>query len=228
MPRKPVAIVVAMNREIAPLSRGLRAQKSDGVEFFEFPTAVIAVGGMGRRAARRAAEVVVEHCTPNILVSAGIAGALTSRLHVGDVVQAHEVVDVDSGERFAADGAQGTVATVSSVSGPAEKQVLAERWKADVVEMEASAVAQVARERGIEFVALKAISDELDFVMPPVGEFVSDEGKFESGRFALQLAMHPTWWRGVRDLSRNSKLAAAQLSEALRHLIDQRSQTATE
>ena len=51
--------------------------------------------------------------------------------------------------------------------------------------MEAAAVAAVAQERGIEFAAVKAISDELDFVMPPVGRFVDADGKFETARFAV-------------------------------------------
>ena len=226
MPHKPVAVVAAMSRELAPLLRGVRAVKHDGVEFFELPRAVIAVGGVGKNAAGRASNAVVGRYSPSVLVSAGVAGALTSNLHVGDVVNGHEVVDADSGERFVATGAGGTVATVSAVNGPLEKRALAERWSTDVVEMEAAAVARVAHERGIEFAVVKAISDELDFVMPPVGRFVSSAGKFETGRFALHLAFHPKWWSGVRELNANAKAASVKLCEALQHLIDQRSQSA--
>lgn len=226
MLHKSVAVVAAMSRELAPLLKGLGGQKTGGIEFFELPLAVIAIGGVGRDAARRTSEAVSAKYSPSLLVSAGLAGALPSKLRVGEVVNAREVVDADSGEHFPAIGAEGTVATVSAVSGPSEKRALAERWKADVVEMEAAAVARVAQQRGIEFAALKAISDELDFVMPPVGKFVSSEGKFETGRFALYLALHPKWWSSVRELNANAKAASLKLCEALQHLIDQRSKTA--
>ena len=166
-----------MSREVAPLLAGVRGRQSDGVEFYELPNAVIAVGGIGRDAAGRAAEAVVAQYSPSVLVSAGIAGALTPDLKVGDVIRAREVVDADSGVRFAAHGGEATVVTVSSVSGSAEKRALATRWGAAVVDMEASAVAAVAQRHGAQFAAMKAVSDELDFEMPPVGNFVNDDGQ---------------------------------------------------
>jgi hypothetical protein len=91
--------------------------------------------------------------------------------------------------------------------------------------MEAAAVAAVAYERGIEFAAIKSISDELDFAMPPVAEFVDQSGRFETVRFAAYIALRPRWWSAVRHLNANSHIAALNLSEALKHLIDQRSHT---
>lgn len=226
MLRKSVAIVAAMRREVAPLLRGIRPRQTDGVEFFELESAVIAIGGIGRQAAARATEAVVATYEPNVIVSAGIAGALTASRNIGDIVYAREVVDAESETRFAASDGTAVVLTVSSVSGLAEKQIVAERWKADVVDMEAAAVAAVAQKRGIEFAAIKAISDEVDFVMPPVGEFVDQAGRFQTLRFAIYIAVRPKWWRAVKQLNSNSRLAAVKLSEALKHLTDQRSVTA--
>jgi len=225
MLRKSVAIVAAMHREVAPLLRGIRLQQVNGVEFFELESAVIAIGGIGRKAAARAAEAVFAKYEPSVIVSAGIAGALTTTLRVGDVVQAREVVDAESDRRFVAAEGQKVILTVSSVSGSAEKRKLAEHWKADLVDMEASAVAEVAESKGIWFAAIKAISDEVDFVMPPVGEFVEHAGKFQTLRFATYIAVRPRWWSAVKRLNSNSRLASVKLSEALKHLIDQRSAT---
>jgi adenosylhomocysteine nucleosidase len=223
MLRKSVAVVAAMRRELAPLLRGIEPRQADGMEFFELESAVIAIGGIGSHAAARAAEAVVAKYEPSVIVSAGIAGALTARLKAGDIVHAREVVDADTDSRFAASDGTAVILTVSSVSGPAEKRKLAERWKADVVDMEAAAIAAVAQNRGIEFAALKAISDEVDFVMPPVGEFVDQAGKFQTLRFATYIAARPKWWDAVKHLNSNSKVASVKLSEALQHLIDQRS-----
>lgn len=228
MPHRPVAVVVAMPREVAPLLRDRRAVTVGGLKIFELQSAVVAAGGIGRAAARSAAATVLREYVPDVLVSAGIAGALTDMLHVGDVVCAREVVDTASGDQFAAAGDAGTIATVSSVSGAGEKRQLREQWNADVVDMEASAVAAAAREAGIEFVAVKSISDELDFAMPPVGNFVDAAGQFETLRFAAWLAVRPRWWSSVRQLNTNSRKAAVKLSDALQHLIDQRSSCVSE
>jgi adenosylhomocysteine nucleosidase len=219
MPRKRIAVVVAMRRELEPLLTGIRGQRVNGVQFFELEHAVIAAGGIGRSAARRTAEAVMQRYESAMLISAGIAGALTAKLKVGDVVEGAEVVDVESGVRFRTSGGESVIATVSSVSGPAEKLILADRYKADVVDMESAAIAEVARERGAEFSAVKAISDELDFEMPPVGRFVDADGQFETARFVAYVAMRPKWWSAVRHLSANSRIASVNLSHAVEHLI---------
>jgi hypothetical protein len=220
MPHKSVAIVAAMRREVAPLLRGVQGQRTDGVEFFELENAVVAVGGIGRIAAWSAAEAVVKRYGPAALISAGIAGALTATLKVGDIVRAGEVVDANSGARFTAAGGESVMVTVSSVSGPEDKRLMADRYKADVVDMECSAVAAVAREHGISFSTIKAISDELEFEMPPLGRFVDANGKFETARFAAYVAIRPKWWATLRQLAVNSRMASVNLSHALEHLIE--------
>jgi adenosylhomocysteine nucleosidase len=228
MPHKPIAVVVAMRRELASFLRGNSAISVNGVEVFELASAVVAVGGIGKAAAQRAATALATTFTPDVMVSAGIAGALSDDLHVGDVIYAHEVVDAATGRHFAATGDAGIVVTATSVSGTAEKRSLASRWHADMVDMEASAVAQVARDFGIEFAAVKAVSDELSFMMPPVGNFVDQAGQFETLRFAAFLALRPKWWGTVRELNANARTASVKLSGSVQHLIDQRSQTAQE
>jgi adenosylhomocysteine nucleosidase len=217
-----------MSRELAPLLRGIRPQKADGTEFFELSDAVIAVGGVGEKAARHTAESLVSNYSPSTLISAGLVGALTPKLRVGDVVEVKQVVDAASGVKFETGRGNAVLVTGSSVSGPVDKPIQAERWNADIVDMEAAAVAAVAKEHGIEFMAIKAISDELNFPIPPLGKFVSAEGKFETLRFLGWVAIRPKWWSAVRQLNANSSLAAANLSRALGHLIGQRVNSADE
>ena len=214
-------MVGAMSRELAPLLRASRHRQAGGVELFELGTAVVAIGGVGRNAAQRAVEVLIVEYSPRLIVSAGVAGALSPKLRVGDVVCAREVVDADSGLHFATSGGEGVVVTVSAVSGPEAKRMLAQRWKADVVDMEAAAVGAAAQASGIEFAAIKAISDELDFVLPPLGKFVDGEGKFHTLGFVAYVALRPRWWKAVRQLNVNTRVAAAHLGDALSHLTDQ-------
>jgi adenosylhomocysteine nucleosidase len=220
MPHKKVAVVAAMRMELAPLLRDVVSKRVDGIEYFELDAGVVAVGGVGRAAATRTAEAVMVKYQPSKVLSAGLVGAITAKLKVGDVVHAREVIDADSGARFvSADGGNGTLVTASSVSGPEEKRKLALRWNADVLDMEGAAVAEQAQRSGIPFSAVKAVSDEVDFVMPPLGKFVNDEGKFETLRFLAYVAFRPKWWNDVRELSANSRKASKSLCAVLQHLI---------
>ena len=91
---KPVAIVAAMRQRTGSAGAAREASRAvDGVELYELPSALVAIGGIGRNAAHRAAELVVREAKPGLLVSAGMAGALTPSLKPGDVVSAREVVD---------------------------------------------------------------------------------------------------------------------------------------
>ena len=72
----------------------------DGVIFLSYPDAMVAIGGIGEKFAHHAAEVAIEQAQPKLLVSAGIAGAISPKLKVGDVGRIREVVDVATGERY--------------------------------------------------------------------------------------------------------------------------------
>ncbi len=221
MPRKRVAIVVAMRSEVAPLLHGATASRIDGVPVFVLEHALVAVGGIGTAAAKHAAEVAVREAQPELLVSAGLAGALTPNLKVGDVVVAGTVVNAATGQSHVARGGTGKLVTAEAVHGIREKQQLAAVHQADAVEMEAAAVAEIAAKAGIEFAAVKAISDEYDFKMPPLARFVEPDGRFATGRFIAYLLLRPWWWPAVVRLSGNSRLAAVKLSSALQHLISE-------
>ena len=222
MPHKPIAIVAAMRVELAPLLRKRHVQQVDGVELFELPDAMIAVGGIGEKAARHAAEVVIEHAQPRMLISAGLVGALSPQVKIGDVGRIREIVNVVTGERYAAREGEWVLATSQEISDVAQKKVLMASCKADVVDMEAAAVAQVAKERGLEFAAVKAISDDASFEMLPLARFVDGDGGFNMPRFLVYVALHPKWWATVGRLRKNSRIASTNLCRALEHLIEDR------
>jgi hypothetical protein len=129
------------------------------------------------------------------------------------------VIDAATGARFASQGDGGTLITSSDILGPETKREAAARFRADAVDMEAAAVAAAAGEKGIGFLAVKAISDELDCVMPPMNQFVDAEGEFQTARFVGFLAARPWWWGTVRRLARDSKCAANALCESLEKLV---------
>ena len=198
---KPIAIVAAMRSELAPLLRGMSPRVVNGVDLWELPWALVAIGGIGASAASRAAEFAIAEARPELLVSAGFAGALRTELKAGEVVQVGEVVDAANGMRFLADHGNLVLVSSSGVVGTADKNRLAAEFGADIVDMEAAAVAQVAIKRGLSFAAIKAISDELEFTMPPVNQFVDAAGKFDTREFAAHIALRPRWWIPVLQLA---------------------------
>ena len=211
--------MAAMPVELAPLLGKTRPQPVDGVDLFELPGAMVAIGGIGESHARHAAEVVIEQAQPKLLVSAGIAGAISPKLKVGDVGWIREVVDVATGERYRTERGDWVLATSQDVSDAAEKLGLLTKYGADVVDMEAAAAAQVAREHGIEFAAVKAISDDATFEMPPLNRFI-DDGRFDTRRFLVYVALHPRWWGTLGKIKKNSEIATANLCGAVEHLIE--------
>ena len=216
---KPVAVIVAMPVEVAPLLNGLQAETVSGVDLFDVPNAVIAVGGIGEKFARRAAEVAIDYAHPKLLLSAGIVGAISPKLKVGDVGRIRQVVDVATDAIYPATaGGDWVLATSQDVSDATEKHQLLSKFGADVVDMEGAAVAQVAKEHGLEFAAIKSISDDAEFDMPPLNRFIGN-GKFDTRRFLIYIALHPRWWGTLGKIKKNSEIATEKLCAEVRHLI---------
>jgi nucleoside phosphorylase len=79
-----IAIVAAMQREIAPLVRNwpmvTRQHEGRLYKFFEKLPVVLVCGGIGSEMARRAAEAVINLYQPAVVISAGFAGGLDPNL----------------------------------------------------------------------------------------------------------------------------------------------------
>ena len=214
-----VAIVAAMEREVKPLIRHwkVRTLEYGGRQYrlFENGDAVLICSGIGAEAARRATEVVIQEATPARVISVGFAGALDATLKVGDVFEPRTVINVADGVRTETGSGQGTLASYAAVAGKEQKQRLATAYRAAAVDMEAAAVAQGAEVRGVEFAALKAISDAVDFSMPATELFVASDGRFRSANFALHVAMRPWLWKSTLVLARNSAKASRALCAAI-------------
>jgi adenosylhomocysteine nucleosidase len=219
MPAKPIAVVAAMPVEMAPLLGKLQPRQVNGVALFDLERAVVAVGGIGEKCARRAAETALDDALPKLLFSAGIAGAIAPELKVGDVGRIREVVDVATGQHYPTSGGEWVLATSQDVSDAAEKREFLAKYGAQVVDMEAAAVAQVAKERGVEFGAMKSISDEAGFKMPPLMQFIDQSGRFNNSGFLIYVALRPKWWPVLRRIRTNTAISSANLCRAVEHLI---------
>ncbi len=189
------------------------------MNFFEGEDAVLLCGGIGHEAGKRAAEAVIEYARPDVLIATGLAGGLKPEWTLGRTIVAAEVVDEATGRRFKTAYGDGTVVSSREIARAAKKRELVSRFAADVVDMEGAAVAEVAESHGLPFLAVKAISDEIDFELPPLQEFVDADGQFRGARFGFWAAWHPQWWPAIAQLKRRSDRAAAALAEKLTEVI---------
>ena len=217
--RSRIGIVAALEREVRPLIRKWRASEKewDGrrFRFFEKNDAVLICGGMGAEGARRATEAMIAVYAPPMIHSAGFAGALDAKLKVGDVVEPRRVVNAGDGSSISLEQGEGVLVSFASVASPEQKVKLREAFAAQVVDMEAAAVARAAELRGVGFAAVKVISDDSEFVFPGLERFVDSSGQFLEARFMLFVALRPWLWPQVARLARNSRLAVHALCERL-------------
>jgi adenosylhomocysteine nucleosidase len=214
------AIIAAMERELAPLVQGWKKSllSSGGrtLALFENNSVIAVVSGIGCKNAALAASVVVEKFHPSTLMSVGLAGALIRSLKVGSIFTPNVVVDAsDSAEyRCAADNSRisgGVLVSAAEIAGAEAKKQLVQSFHALVVDMEAAGVAKVAQEANIDFRCVKAISDEADFAMPPMSKFLTADGNFQIGKFAVWAAVRPWQWLRIAALARNSNRATQAL-----------------
>ena len=218
-----IAIIAALQRELSALVKGWeRCEAARNIFVWTRGDAVAACAGMGAARVALACEAAMRAGEVKTLVSAGLAGACDPALRVGDVVHASVVVDAKTGERFEAGGAgsDAVVVTGAKIASVQEKARLRETYGAAAVEMEAAAVARIARAHGLEFRAVKAISDEANFAMEGLERFATSDGQFREGAFALHASLRPWTWGEVMTLGRNSAKAVRSLNEALRAEID--------
>ncbi len=210
-----VAIVAAMDREVADLVRGWRVILGHKFRYYERDAVIVVIGGMGEDRARSAAEAVLTFRAPKVLLSVGLAGATVSNLAVGDIVLPTKVLSASGSAAFTIDGGEGTLISRSGIANASEKRALAKQFGCTAVDMEAAAVAEVAARRGIRFAAIKAISDEVGFDLPPLGDFIGSDGKFHTARFLAYVAVRPRLWPVLAALQRNAARAAQALVKVL-------------
>jgi nucleoside phosphorylase len=195
-----VAIVAALEREVRPLIREWSVNEREiggrRFRFFENENVVLVCGGIGAEPARRAAEAVIATYAPAKIYSVGFAGALDASLR-----------------------GEGALVSFGSVASPAQKASLQKSFAAQAVDMEAASVARAAEARGVEFAAVKVISDEFDFSFPSMERFIDSNGQFLQVRFAGFVAVRPWLWLQVARLARNSNRASLALCDRLEKII---------
>jgi adenosylhomocysteine nucleosidase len=209
-----VAIIAALAGELAPLVRGWKTTAKDVWTGSIGEHSCIAIaGGMGAAAANRAVALARSEFNPNVLVSYGWAGALTCAVKPGMACTVSEVADITSGKHFETGDPTGMrLLTLNHVARGNEKRKLAERHQAVLADMEAAAVARLARQQRLKFFCYKGVSDGYLDRLPDFSRFISAEGQLRMPAFLGYTAMRPWYWAPLARMGTASRAAAAALA----------------
>lgn len=182
--RAPIALVTAMKEEFeAVLSRARGARfRGTFVEARIGPADVaLCMTGDGARNAGRAAAALCETVRPTALLGAGVAGALSPELAVGDLLVSRRIRDFEGDApppdaQLLAQGLAITGATAGTFLTVPRPVVLASLRPALVdsledaglaaSDMESSAWARAAASLGIPYLVVRSISDRADENLP--------------------------------------------------------------
>ncbi len=214
------ALIAAMSGELKPIVRGWKHESRNGVDLWAHRDEnlyVASCAGAGQTAATRAFAEIERDAPIDLVFSIGWAGALTPDVSVGKAYNVAGVVDVRTGERFHCDAGAGELwlATSPKVADAGEKRRLASTYGTALVDMEAAAIARLARMRGIPFYCIKGVSDGLDAKLPDFNRFLAPGGQFQTARFTLYALLRPWYWPALTRMGENSKRAAQGMAESL-------------
>jgi adenosylhomocysteine nucleosidase len=231
-----VAIIAAMPGELKPLVRGWPSSTRDNVHFWaqrsEEEEWMAACAGTGQAAATRAFAAIEAGGPIDLVISYGWVGALTVDVAPGSAHNIAGVIDARTGERFNCDAGSGERWLVTSpiVANEAEKQRLASTYaetyrpasRAQLVDMEAAAIARLAQMRGIPFYCFKGVSDGFKDKLPDFNRFIRADGRFDLTGMVLFSILRPWHWPSLIQMGENSSKASLSLRDSLLNFLDGR------
>ena len=177
-----VLVLTALDIEARGLARHLGLPPVPGARLPHFGNGMLELAAVGLRAARLA-ERAVNWRARDLVISAGVCGALAPALSVGALVVPTVVLGPDGGRwptsrvpGLAANGALLTVGDV--VESAAQKARLWMESGALAVDMESAAILAWARERGTPAAVVRAVADDAERGIPAaLAAAVRDDGR---------------------------------------------------
>jgi nucleoside phosphorylase len=243
-----IAILVAVKQELRPILR--RAMATDVVRqahldfhegiFAGEPVALLALG-IGRECARLAAEMTIRCYRPDLIISAGFGGGLTSDVQNGDIVVGTEILEMveDLGHeiRWTRTGAPVRMPDVSHARAPVrvhfgkllttDEMVLRAETKTRMgratgalsVDMETSAVARVAAAHGTGLMAVRCISDNDHEDLPEQFNDFFVLGQLQPRRIISACAGNPRIVASLARLGYRARTSGRNLAMFLEYLL---------
>ena len=192
--------------------------------------------GMGLKRAAQATRTLIEAFRPQLLVSMGVAGAVSAELKIGDVVASRNTCLLDKGlpthfqplallsdaawqaavQALQPRGARLFSGTAVTTRGSQFVQNQAEELTNPVFEMETVGIARIAAERGVPLLSLRAISDGPQEPIPFDLEGMMDEdANLRMGKLFKAIIAYPRIIPQLLRMGWNTTKAAENAAIAL-------------
>jgi adenosylhomocysteine nucleosidase len=193
---------------------------------------VVATGD-GPRSAEQGANALLERLRPAFVVGAGVAGALTPGLAVGDLLASARILDA-KGEAPPPDRRllelllaatrirSGTLLTVERpvVSAAQKADLAASTGDPSVCDMESAAWARAAAAHGVPYLVLRAVSDTAEEDLPRyLARCMNASGGVSRAMVAFSALLHPTTIPDLLRMRRRVHEGSAALGELVARLI---------
>lgn len=216
---------------LAPEARHLGRARRRGALSVLDDGSLLAISGMGLAAARTGALALVE-AGAKALVSFGVAGGLDPKLARGTLVLPEQILCIDA--MLPTDAtwrarlayrldSQCPVVGGALLSSPYavmssdDKAELLRDHGAVAVDMESFAVAHVAEQFGLPFIAVRAIVDTANEALPRAMTAAADRnGRLQLWRLIGALAVSPSQWAPTLQLAGSFRTAGRSLSAVAR------------
>lgn len=225
-------IIVALPDEITTLSKG---RLSKGKTLAITDSITLCCSGAGPDNAKIASEKLLAQGAKR-LISWGCAAALKDNLKPGDLILASELIAESGIIYHCAPQWQRQINTLLGknlsikltslaessklVTTQAQKQALQQQTGAAIVDMESTAVAKIATEKQIPFVAIRAVADSLQMDLPDaIAIALNASGDIQLTKLPLYLLTHPTEITSLIRLGKSFVAAKKTLSVVAEQLI---------
>jgi adenosylhomocysteine nucleosidase len=200
-----IAVTFALPAESSAFLRRLRKKSrsnQNGIRIVrgEIVDCAIAVlhTGVGETICRRRMAIFLQNRQFKYLISAGFAGALSDRLHVGDLVVAENFSTLEQRDALAALSTlpihdANLVTVPSMIDSAAERKRIAQTTDADAADMETESIARLCAEHALPLLSLRVISDTLRDPFPAPARVLFDIAKQRTNlkKFAAFFLTHP-------------------------------------
>jgi adenosylhomocysteine nucleosidase len=249
-----IAIVAALDAELSALERRAKVRRCPSPPWPPIREGTLAGKqvlltrtGMGSARAREATAVLIQHHSPEAILSIGFAGSAVGGLRAAQLVIASQVYALEGspqGEPPAAsnglacdpalvelalaaarqrrlafrEGASLTVPEV--VHRPEVRRRIGDSLPVDMVEMESYWVGRVAADQGIPFLVARAIVDEVGDRLPDLPNVIDETGAVARARAFRQILSRPREAPGLIRLAASARRASQRLAVFVEAFVD--------
>ncbi len=194
--------------------------------------------GVGIKRARTGVSYIIQKYKPGIIIYAGLGGALSPELRVGDIVVGESIISLMKGEKrelftdFPDVGNECRKADILTenrfINDPEAKRRLYEESGAMVVDMETWGVLEASLQSRTPVVSVRSVSDEAWELLPDMGAIYNDAGKFDLGKSLPYFLSNPAHISPyIRFRFRSYKRAVVSLNNFLALLLRELDESAS-